>query len=354
MNRLGIIDQSRLKNIPPKSQPQHEFCFHLHDLMTSLLVQMEIQKAGQVTLESLTDKDRRLLESGLHILDFLNESGRGDLERRAVINHLCVALYADMLYFIYEGLRALEKRKFAVAFTLFRKPLKEGMLFAAQMCADEERFFDRMKLDAKNLLIRQRLNKAGVKSLLGSALKVCRHTSLLSAERIYDTVFDRQNPAGLAVLFDKATHLVTEFSAIQTENYNVNFIFKNPADNDVYENGTYRELATLLFFLNLLQIELYSRMGKPTKKYEDWLTFTSVGAFESLFVAGRSRMANFVNRHFGEFLECPVCQAKLRLKKSDAPRFFVAETLDCNHCLVSHHFPVRWLLSRTNAGPFDT
>ena len=113
MNRLGIIDQSRLKNIPPKSQPQHEFCFHLHDLMTSLLVQMEIQKAGQVTLESLTDKDRRLLESGLHILDFLNESGRGDLERRAVINHLCVALYADMLHFIYEGLRALEKRKFA-------------------------------------------------------------------------------------------------------------------------------------------------------------------------------------------------------------------------------------------------
>ena len=83
---------------------------------------------------------------------------------------------------------------------------------------------------------------------------------------------------------------MTEFSSIQTENYNLNFIFKNPEDNDVYENGTYRELATLLFFLNLLQIELYSRMRESSKKYQDWMIFTSTGAFETLFMAGRSRI----------------------------------------------------------------
>ena len=354
MKRIGIIEQERLNNIPAKSQAQHEFCFHLHDLMTRLLVQMELQKVSHISFEIGSEEDRQLLESGIHILDFLNKSGRGDLERRAVINHLCIALYADMLHFIYEGLRALEKRKFSVAFTLFRKPFKEGILIAAQMCADEEVFFDQMKVDAKNLLSRQRLDKAGIQSLLDSALKACRHSSLISADRIYDTVFDRKNDAGLAVLFDKAAHLVTEFSSIQTENYNLNFIFKNPEDNDVYENGTYKELATLLFFLNLLQIELYSRMRESSKKYQNWMIFTSTGAFETLFVAGRSRMTNFVNRHFSEFLECPVCQARIKLKKSAAPRFFIGETLDCDHCFTSQHFPVGWLLSKIDLGQFDT
>ena len=54
----------------------------------------------------------------------------------------------------------------------------------------------------------------------------------LSGPLVYDTVFDFQNDSGLARLFDKATHLVTEFRRNPTEDYNLNFIFKNPMDND--------------------------------------------------------------------------------------------------------------------------
>lgn len=46
------------------------------------------------------------------------------------------------LYFVHEALKALEKRKFAVAFTLLRKPLKESLMFATWICADEEDFFE--------------------------------------------------------------------------------------------------------------------------------------------------------------------------------------------------------------------
>ena len=354
MKKIGLIDQERLIYIPQKYHAHHEFCFHLHDLMVRLLVQMEIKKSGHLKFNLESEKDRKLLESGIHILDFLNQSGRETLERRAVINHLCIALYSDMLHYIYEGLKALEKRKFSVAFTLFRKPFKDGILMAIQMCAEEEIFFERMKLDAKSLLKRERLDKTEIKLLLDATLKICSGRRLLSADKIYETAFDRTNDAGLAGLFDKAAHLITEFSSIQTENYNVNFIFKDPQDNDVYENGTYQEIATLLYFLSIIQIELYSRMGESSRKYQNWMVFTSLGAFEALFTTGRSRMTNFVNKHFSEFLECPVCQAKLKLRKSDVPRFFIGETLDCNHCLTSQHFPLGWLLSRIDLDLVDS
>lgn len=223
MKQIGFIEEERLKNIPKKYRARHEFCFYLHDLMVSLLIQMEIQKAGHIRFDIKSDEERKLLESGMHILDFLSQSGRGDIERRAVINHLCVALYADMLHYIYEGLKALEKRKFTVAFTLFRKPCKEGLLIAAQMCADEEVFFGQMKSNVSNVLNRKIWDESNTELLLESALqKSCSDSILRLFSGIYKVLFDRKNINGLAGLFDKATHLVTDYSHIQTENYNNN------------------------------------------------------------------------------------------------------------------------------------
>lgn len=353
LKRIGIIDSKRLKNIPKRNWAQHEFCFHLHDLMAQLLVQMELQQAGHISFAIETEEDRKLLGSGVHILDFLEKSGRGDLERRAAINHLCNALYADMLHFIYEAIRALEKRKFTVAFSLLRKPLKEGILIAAQMCADEVAFFDKMKSNAKNLLNRRELNNASIKSLLESAIRACRGTNFVKADVIYDAAFNRGNELGLAGLFDKATHLTTEFSQIQTENYNINFIFKNPEDNDIYQGGTYALLAKLLLFLHLMQIELYGRMREPSISYQNWMIFTSVGAYEALFSSGRSRMTAFVNRHFKDFLECPVCGHSLKIRKSEAARLFIGETIECRNCLTNQHFPFGWLLTKMDLNFFD-
>ena len=353
MKTIGMIDPDRLRNIPEKHRAPHEFCFHLHDLMATLLVQMEIQKAGHIRFEIESEEDRRLLASGIHILDFLDKSGRGDLERRAVVNHVCNALFSDMLHFIYEALRALEKRKLAVAFSLLRKPLKEGMLIIAQLCADEVKFFDKMKSDAKNLLNRRDLDEAGIKALLDVAMKTSRGCSFTNPDAVYDSVFNFKNDLGFASLFDKATHLVTEYRRNQTEDYNLNFIFKNPMDDDIYAGGTNAQLAMLILFLHIMQIELYGRMREPSKKYQNWMLFTSIGAYEALFTKGCSRMTNYMNSDFAEFMQCMVCEAQLRIKKVDAPRLFIAERLVCEHCSTVQHFPLRWLLSKVDLNLFE-
>jgi len=346
LKQIGYIDEKRLINIPPNYRSHHEFCFYLYDCMVGLLKQIEIQKAGHVSFKIESEIDHSLLESGVHILDFLDITGKSDIERRAIVNHVCIALYSDMLNFIYEGLRALEKRKFSVAFALFRKPFKEGLLIVAQMCADENTFFSQLKFNVKNVLNRNILDKPGIISLLESALASCKGHIFFKADDIFESIFNRKNKVGMAELFDKATHLITDYSQIQTDNYNLNFIFKNPMDNDVYEGGTYSQLATILLLLNTMLLELYSRMADHQKWHKNYVLLTALGIFESLFMPGKSRMAKSMNHTLSDLLQCPVCQAKLKIKKRDIPRFFIMEMLDCKSCHTSHHFPFGWLMSR--------
>ncbi|HCK18855.1 MAG TPA: hypothetical protein DHW36_10095 [Thalassospira sp.] len=354
MKRIGIIDLDRLVNIPERYWAQHEFCFHLHDLMLGLLTKMEREQAAAVSFPLESDSEHELLSDGLHVLDFLEQTGRGDLEKRVVINHLSIALYADILNFLYEGLRALEKRKFSVALSLFRKPFKEGLLIAAQVCGNEDEFFHRMKFGANKILGREDLQKEKVISYIEQAIMKCKGSRYVDAELIYSIAFDRGNYSGLAPLFDKATHLVTDFSKIRTENYNINFIFKDARDNDVYDDGVYEILSKLLLFMNLMQIEIYSRMSSNNKKYQNWMMFTSLGAYEALFSKGSPRLCRFINRNFGEFLLCSVCGGPLKIRKRDAARFFIGETIDCNECDTSQHFPLGWLLSKMNINLFDS
>lgn len=116
--------------------------------------------------------------------------------------------------------------------------------------------------------------------------------SFAKAIVICTLIYDRKEPAGLAPLFDTATHLVTKNVHIATEDYNLNFIFKNPLDNDVCE-GICANLAMVFLFLHLLQIEIYSRMELNQDRYLSWLMLTSLGAYEALFTKGKRRTARF-------------------------------------------------------------
>ena len=74
--------------------------------MLQLLLKMEADKAASVSFPLENEAEHELLAEGLHPLDFLEQTGRGDVERRAVINHLGIALYADVLHFVPAGWRA--------------------------------------------------------------------------------------------------------------------------------------------------------------------------------------------------------------------------------------------------------
>jgi hypothetical protein len=344
---VGYLEDFRLMNIPAKHHAAHEFCFRLHDLMARLTVEMSLTGKSGISFQPTSQEEIDMLKNGMHPLDFLSATGRGEIERRAVVNHAALAIYSDMLHFIYGGLTALEKRKFSVAFNLFRKPFKEGLVLVSWMCGDEEGFFERLKSDPRTAFDPANVGVDRRKEILKAAAEQTKCAHLIPVDNLDSIIFDRKNAHGLAPLFDKSTHYVTKNKAIATEDYNINMIFKNPEDNDVYE-GCYRDIAYTLFFLHMVQIEIYSRMEDAKKKYVTWLIYTAIAMFEVLFKPGRSAMLKMTNRDFGQFFLCPHCEAPFKIQKVHAARFFLMEMVECRECGMDHHFPFVWLLSKLN------
>ena len=344
---LKYIDPDRLALIPPRHRVQHEFCFYIHDVMVNLLKEAETHRVSTVQYRFKDNAEAEAFKKRNDPISFFIENGQRDVAMQITLNQVNLALYADLLHFVHEALKALEKRKFVVAFALLRKPLKQSLMFATWMCADAQDFFTQLERSPADYMEEKDLPKERRLELLKMAIARLENPDLLDAQTIYDIVFDKNLKTGLAPLFDKAAHLVTSRGVlVKTEVLNLNFIFKNLGDNDLYDT-VYLRLAYILIYLMLLQVTLYSRMQGIEKRFSDWILLTSLGAYQSLFVKGRSPLINSLNKALAEFLTCPHCRTDLKIKKSYAARFFVTQELHCQRCNADHHFPLFWLLSKS-------
>src|SRR3546814_3979559 len=84
-----------------------------------------------------------------------------------------------MLHFLFGALTALEKRKFTLALSLFRKPFKEGLPLLALMCADERQFFQTIKDDPRGFFDGQAFNSQAKKDVIAARSE--EHTSELQS-----------------------------------------------------------------------------------------------------------------------------------------------------------------------------
>ncbi len=294
--------------------------------MVSLLKEAETHRVSTVQYTFKNEAEAEAFKKRNDPISFFVENGQRDVAMQITLNQVNLALYADLLHFVHEALKALEKRKFVVAFALLRKPLKQSMMFATWMCADAQNFFTQLERSPADYMEEKDLPKERRLELLKMAIARLENADFFDAQLIYDIVFDKNLETGLAL--------------------NLNFIFKNLGDNDLYDT-VYLRLAYILIYLMLLQVTLYSRMQGIEKRFSDWILLTSLGAYQSLFVKGRSPLINSLNKALAEFLTCPHCRTDLKIKKSYAARFFVTQELHCQRCNADHHFPLFWLLSKS-------
>lgn len=342
--RIGYLSEDRLQDIPKRHWAAHEFSFYLHDLIAHLTYTAEQIGAGHIHIKLDTEIDVAEFQAASNPIDFLSATGRTDEERRLLVNHICAALFPDMLHFIHAGLAALEKRKFTLAFACFRKPFNEGLPLVALLCADEEDFFTKFKIDPVSFLDGGNFNRPTKRLAIEAAIAKCSGADFMSADVLYAYLFDFKNASGFAGLFDKAMHLVTRNQDIKTEAYNINFIFKDTRQNDIYESS-YQGLSYVLLCIHLMQIELLKRMQFPADDYLKQLNMRAIGTYQALFLKGRSEIVSDMNETLGELMKCPVCHERVRLRKKTAPMFFVTENLECDKCGHVSQFPLAWLMS---------
>lgn len=337
-----MIDPERLAYVPERYHVKHSFCFWIHDLIADGLRQAEAARAANVHVIFRDDEDKKAFEAAPDIITYAFESDRLDLARRIALNQSVIPLYADALHFMFEGMSMLEKHKHTVSIALFRKPLRQNLLFLTWIFADEHDYFSRFHADASNLGDSRTLTPERIKELLKAAnakLKVKFDTDL-----IYKMIFDKRNESGLGHYFDQALHLVTNHAAIKTENLNLNMIFTAPSNDDIYD-GIYHVLAYVFMYLLFLEVEMFGQMTKVPEFYRQWLDTATWTAYDAVF-GDSSRTVDEFNAGGGELLTCILCKKPLLLTRENALDFFAAERITCPHCKTFQGFPLYWLMAR--------
>jgi len=345
---IGFLPEERLANVPVACRDQHELCFYLHDAMVSLLKGADEVRASTLNVTFETSEELDCFVKKNDPIGYFLDRNETDIARRIALNQVTPALFGDFLHFIYETLSCLERRKFVVAFALLRKPMQQNLLFASWMLADETAFFEDFRQSPADHMEEHKFPIAKRIKIFEAVLSKVEHHGLLDASLIHEIIYNKELPRGFAPLFAKANHLVTSRGQLtRTEDMNLNFIFKNPADNDVYES-VYFGLSYLLWYALLVQIALFSRMRAVEDSFTRWMTISTMATFHALFVRGSSPLGTMLGKELGEFLKCPFCKRKITITRGMTGRFFLTQRVHCKACGNDHDFPLFWLLSQVD------
>lgn len=214
------------------------------------------------------------------------------------------------------------------------------------MLADDEAFFNGLERSPGKSLDHPGIQDTHRRAYFQRAKTMIPFGDFVDPEVLHDIVFDVGLESGLAPLLDKAAHLVTSRSQTAMEDLDLNFVFKNPNDNDIYQT-IYKQLSYILLYAMLLEIELFKRAGFEVARLANWYSLTGLGSYSGLFGKGPCSVCNSMNRILKPFLTCPHCDAPVRIRKSEVGRFFTSHKLFCRKCQHEHDFPLFWLLAKS-------
>lgn len=351
-NYIGYLPYEDVQNIPSQHIPTHEFIFFLHDQCANLLVQYEQSQIDEIGIDKIVEAYSNKFPDHnadiIEILQFCRDEGFDAPYFHFLISKILMGLTSDLLHFTYEALKSFEKRKFSVAYSLLRKPFKENLIFICLLFNNYENFIE---------LFEQETNKSLNNIPQSKRLAIFEETKsnleffkLFDASLIEEMIFSKQNPLGLEISCQKATHLITsQGEYLKTGRMFINSIFDNPNELDQYE-PVYTALPTVMIFTTHVILSAFQKLVPLNKNSYQHIAISSVGCYENLYIDGRKRMfTKSYAKAFGELLQCIHCRKKIFLTKENSLRMYMTGVLICNHCHYNSEFPYYWLLSKSSA-----
>ncbi len=339
-NSVGLVPRNRLGWIPSHLRLPHEYCFFLHDEIARMLVEYEEEEAHFVSIKFANDEDalrfRKQADAG-DVLSAMRASGYEPEARRLILNQITMAMVSDCAHHIYEALRCLEKRKVIVAFNLLRKPLTDNLLYLSWMLGNEDEFYSAFSADSPKGITTAIL-KGRRREILSDALQKTSLADDLTVDFLNNVLFDRRYPFGFQKLFQHAVHLITvRHMELRTEPENFNFIFKNFADDDLYE-ATYDALPHILLYLSHVVLGLFQQIVPSIAGAKNAFEVRSI---LGLYLVKRDENGQHAVDQLVSLPEvkCPNCKRGLKITLHNAARIVLTETFRCTHCRRVHHFP---------------
>lgn len=340
---VHTIPRNRMRWIPRDLRLAHEYCFFLHDECVRLLAEYEAARAHMVTVKFRSKIENKAFSkiAKMSPIEAMRATGYPEEARRVILNTVTMAMVSDCLHHLYEALRCMEKRKIIVAHNLLRKPLTDNLMYLSWMLGDEDAFYAAFTAEDGDAVISREVASRRP-AIIAQALATLPIANVLTATFVHQTIFDRTNPSGLYGLFQHAVHLVTaKYVELRTDAENFNFIFKNYADDDLYEL-LYDVLPQLMLYLSHVIAGLFDRMrpmddgARRAFEVRSILGMYLVEAGESEAYA-ITQLANVRRFHCGE------CKHPFSLTPHNAARVVLSESYRCNRCRRVQPFPYSWL-----------
>jgi hypothetical protein len=327
--------------LPKKFEYCHDFAFFLHDILAHMVVQGEKEKLFNVKFEFSSKKDAKKFEqlnmSGESLWNWLDHNNYSWVTEQLAAKQCLVALLSDFCQYIYESLICSKKGKLSVAYSLLRKPLKDNLFYLEWLFADPTEFRHSFNLLNPDDFSLSSISKEKKLHIITNAISSSKHKEWLSPEFIYDLRYNKNVPYGFESLWNRATHLITNFRSYKTEPGNFNFIFSDN-DSKLSQWEHYYSLVPLLLFyaVEVINVLLFNLTEKKYESTIDELRrqvgfflwtheTTSDGSSKSILKHARD-IVNVFN------LTCPLCKKKVSLMQKNLKSFFYNLGLTCRVC----------------------
>jgi len=324
---------------PKKYEFAHEYSFFLHDILVSIIKDGEGSKLFEVRHKFKDKTEAKNWNSqklnGEEFWFWLKSNGYENIIREYSQKQVFIATLSDFCHYIYTSLKSSEKGKLSVAYELIRKPLKENLLFLEWLLADPEEFSDNFNKGKVLDIAIAKISKEKKIKIISDALNNSKYPSWINAQFIYDLRYSKNVDYGFEKLWNKATHLITNFEEFKTEDENLNFVFSDNNAKETLWAQYYKILPLLLFHTVQITLGYISKIGElpilddfflETRKM---IGFTLVLSKDSkndvILKAARDTLKGFD-------LQCPLCKQKVKLNKTNLINFYKDSLLECTIC----------------------
>lgn len=197
-----------------------------------------------------------------HPLDFLIAKHPADAQC-VIFKQITYGMIIDFCYFIQEALSCAKRGRIVVAYSLLRRPLVYNLTILMRMMYDES-FYNKFLHDSSYDATVYK--SEDLQKMLAEFDKV-KVMSPINAAVIYGLIFDKDNPASIINLSNRAIHPTTTRRWNMTGEMNFNFIFAMPEDVSNLINVFYHNILAIITYY----FELFSTIiiqYAPTDKAE--------------------------------------------------------------------------------------
>lgn len=251
------------EELPKKYIDRHSLMLYLYDILVDILKKADKYKLSETIFKF---SDKKIQDTNL-IFEEIEQKESIELGTELMGRHILFSILSDMCYYLYESLSCIERGKVTVAYTLARKPLQDNLYYLCWLLDNPNDFYKMLKnkdpkeYDVSNL----KSNKEDVINMYSRILNIINEEKLLSfeplsAELLYELIYDRKSKRGLSQIFDKSIHLVTNNPNYKTEKNNLNFIFADDKIWSEFWEYYYLKFPYILLFVVEVVIQNFERM----------------------------------------------------------------------------------------------